>query len=173
MFKDYYNYKKKNKRIRWVYDRETSEWKREPSPQYSERYLNHYLFLWILLIGFLFTLILLFFNLPFTNQLRFKILSSPLLVFIWLLYVILMNVSGVFIKRFFRAVIMCSIISTIVFFASDMLLLNYDTPLYIYIGAGLAVSLLFILCVHFIRNLIQREPKNHKEIREKKQDKLL
>ncbi len=145
MFKDYYNFKKKDKRIRWIYDRDSSEWKRETTPKYSEKYLNLYLFWWLLLVCSIFFLVLIFVNLPFTEHLNLKVFDSPLLFLDWFLYVLGMIIIAAFIKRFFRAFLFCFFLSTIAFFASDMLLLNYDTPLYFLCWSGLGGE--FNLCL--------------------------
>lgn len=173
MFKDYYSFKKKDKRIRWVYNRETSEWKRESSPQYSERYLNRYLFWWLSLIGLAFFLVLLLFNLPFTTQIRLRIFGSPLLILVWTIYILCMAFAGIFIRRFIRAVLTCTGLSAVVFFASDILLLNFETPIYSYIASGFMVSLIYILCAHTIRFLLQREKQNDMQNKNDKEKKLL
>ena len=173
MFKDYYSFKNKDKRERWVYNRDSSVWKKEKSPRYSERFLNTYLLWWVVLVGLVFTFVLVFYNLSFTNELRLKINGSPLLVFIWIFYILVMFIFGIFIRRFFRGLLFCTILSIIAFFTTDILLLNYETPLYFYMGSGFAVSFLFMLCVVFIRHLAQREPKDkQKSVPQKPKDLL-
>ncbi len=167
MFKDYYNFKKRDKRIRWVYDREASVWKREATPRYSDRFLNIYLIWWLALAGLLFYLALIYTNIPFTHRLKMVIFDSPLLFLDWFFYVLCMLIFGFFLKRFWPVLLVCTVLSTIVFFASDMLLLNYDTPLYIYIGLGFAVSFVYALAAQFIRFLIRREPKENKKTNKK------
>ncbi len=172
MFKDYYNFKKNDKRVRWVYDRETSVWKRESTPQYADRYLRRYLLLWMVLIGLVFILFLFFANIPFTKRLRLQLFDQPLLFLDWFIYVLMMILTGIFMKKFFRALIEATVLSALAFFTSDMLLLNYDTPLYVYIGTGFLVSLLFLLVSLFVRFLLRRKPEDYINKKEKKHQRM-
>jgi len=168
MFRDHYTFKNNNKRVRWVYDRETSIWRRESTPQYADRYLERYLLWWMVLIGLVFVIFLIFANIPFTKSIRLELFDHPLLFLDWFIYVFMMILTGLLMKKFFRALIECTLLSALAFFTSDMLLLNYDTPLYIYFGIGFAVSLPFMLAALFVRFLLNRDTNNRIDEKEKK-----
>jgi len=158
MYKDYYSFKKKQKRERWVYDRATSEWKRESSARYAERYLNVYLFWWILMVALAFTLVLVFLNVPFTHNLSLKLFDSPALMLNWFLLMAGLFVIGFFTKRFIRCFLLSTIIFIVAFMVSDVIMLNYDTPLYVYFGAGAGLGILFTSMVWLIHFVLKRKP---------------
>lgn len=159
MFKDYYSFKKKDKRIRWVYDRELSEWKREDAPRYAERYLNIYLLWWMLAAALVVLLFFLFVHIKFTNRLAFRFFDSPLIFLVWIIYSLTILFIGFFSKKFIWTLVLSTIISSTAFFTSDMLQMNYDTPLYRYIAISFALSTIYAIIIQLVRALINRKPK--------------
>ena len=157
MYKDYFNYKVKDKRIRWVYNREGSHWKRESPNTYASHTLLTFIQTIVALTALVIGLVWLFVNLPFTHNLGNQVFDDYLLFLIWFSFFGGFALIGIFAKRFGRAWFYTALLSLMVFFSSDIRRLELDTPFYYYLGYALVFGLLFALATRVMRFLLTRK----------------
>jgi len=167
VFRYYYIFKKKDKRTRWIYDKEKDVWKKSRSSKYSNNFLSIFAISVFSVVFFGAALIMALIHLPFAGAVFAIVKGEPLLLLVWILYFITMIVFGYFMKSWWKFYIFGFIISTIVLFSSDILMSEFDTVFYFYPLYGFIISSLYLIFLRFLRLMLNRKRVENKQPKEK------
>jgi hypothetical protein len=156
LYRYYFKFRNKDKKVRWIYDRETDIWKKSRSSSYSDNFLNAFIVALLAFALFGSSLVIIFINLPFAGAVFALFEGEPLLLLVWVLYFIIMIAINKFTKSWWRFFIIGILASTLILFFSDILMNEYDTVFYYYLIYGFAICVLYLCFVRVLSYILRR-----------------
>ena len=153
MFKYYFSFKKSDKRTRWLYNDEIDTWKKSGSSAYTDRFFRSYSFYVAALFFLVAFLAVTIHYLPFRGLFDGLRSGSIPAISLWVFYVFFMLIYALFVKRSRTAFILYFLTTIVLLVVSDVMILEYDTPFYMYLLYAFLISLMVSLIILLISRL--------------------
>jgi len=157
LFKYIFSFKNKDKRTRWLYNDETDVWKKAGTASYSDKFFMFYTGAVSVFVFCLSLIVIVVRFMPFQGLLTAVRHKDVTFIISWIIYFLFMIIVAVFVSRFKRSVFLYFIMTLSIFIASDLLISEYDTAVYVYLIYSILITLLYATIVLVIRQILSRK----------------